>query len=200
MNESNFLSCHYWEARYREKLTGWDVGYASPALTEYAKTAIKMENKILIPGAGYGHEAKFLFREGYRHVYVCEFSESAISDFKMNCPEFPDENIFKVDFFALEKTNLFDVILEQTFFCAIHPELRKKYFEKCHQLLSKGGKLAGVLFNTYFENPGPPFGGTEEEYIKILELNKWKILKWEACRNSIEPRKGREWWMELQKK
>lgn len=200
MNESNFLTSCYWEDRYREKLTGWDVGFPTPALTEYAKSKINKESKVLIPGAGYGHEAIFLFRSGYGHVYICEFSETAILNFKMNCPEFPDENIFKKDFFKLEKTNYFNFILEQTFFCAIHPELRKKYFEQCHQLLCKEGRLTGVLFNTVFENPGPPFGGTEEEYKNLLDLNKWKILKWEACRNSIEPRKGREWWMELQKK
>lgn len=199
MNEKNFLTYQYWEERYKDNLTGWDVGYPTPALIEYVINKIDKKSKILIPGSGYGHEATFLFRHGYWNVFVCEFSDFAIREFKNKCPEFPDEKIFKKDFFLLNKSDYFDVILEQTFFCAIHPELRKKYFDQCHRLLCKDGKLAGVLFNTVFENTGPPFGGTEGEYRKMLDLKKWKILKWEACRNSIEPRKGREWWMELQK-
>ena len=41
----------------------------------------------------------------------------------------------------------YDLILEQTFFCALDPSLREKYVEKCYDLLNDDGKIAGVFFN-----------------------------------------------------
>ena len=55
------------------------------------------------------------------------------------------------------------MILEQTFFCAINPNLRAKYAEHMHTILNPQGKLVGLMFNTDFDG-GPPFGGNTEEY------------------------------------
>lgn len=43
------------------------------------------------------------------------------------------------------------VLMEQTFFCAINPSLRKDYVAKMHELLAPNGKLVGVLFDKEFE-------------------------------------------------
>jgi len=198
---SNDISTsHYWQQRYQEGLTGWDIGYPSPPLTEYVIRCVPTDARILIPGAGFGHEAGALFRKGYYDVYICEYAEAAVREFLKKNPEFPKEKIFLCDFFSLDKEEFFDVILEQTFFCALLPERRKEYFQQCYRLLKRGGKLAGVLFSEHFDSPGPPFGGTPEEYQKLISPEQWNVLNWEACYNSIPPRKNREWWMELQKK
>ncbi len=94
---------------------------------------------------------------------------------------------------------IFDLIIEQTFFCALDPALRQKYFDKMHSLLKPGGKLAGVLFNCQFDTATAPFGGTKEEYKQYFE-KQFKINVYEECRNSIKPRIGRELFINLEKK
>jgi hypothetical protein len=83
------------------------------------------------------------------------------------------------------------LILEQTFFCALEPSLRKAYAEKIHSILNLDGKLVGVLFNCEFEKQGPPFGGTKSEYLTLFE-SYFEVHKMEDCYNSIQPRKGNE--------
>ena len=72
------------------------------------------------------------------------------------------------DFFELKGS--FDVVLEQTFFCAIDPELRNQYVDKMKELLTEKGQLLGVLFNRSFEG-GPPFGGSIVEYQALFNAN-----------------------------
>jgi SAM-dependent methyltransferase len=92
------------------------------------------------------------------------------------------------DFF--EHKGQYDLILEQTFFCALDPSFRSKYVEHMHQLLKPAGNLVGVLFNKEFEG-GPPFGGSKEEYEQLFSKHL-HIKKMEPCYNSIPPRKGSE--------
>jgi SAM-dependent methyltransferase len=92
------------------------------------------------------------------------------------------------DFFDL--SGEFDLIMEQTFFCALAPSLRQEYVEKMYSLLRPGGKLAGLLFDRDFPD-GPPFGGSREEYQRLLE-KRFNILTLAPCHNSIRPRMGTE--------
>jgi len=102
-----------------------------------------------------------------------------------------------IDFFELRQT--FDLIVEQTFFCALAPTLRKSYFKKMHELLKPGGKLAGVLFDDVLNPDKPPFGGNREEYLSYIG-NAFKINTFEICYNSIKPRQGRELFINLEKR
>src|SRR5690554_3696586 len=90
------------------------------------------------------------------------------------------------------------VILEQTFFCAITPELRPLYAEKAHQLLNENGTLAGVLFRFPLTEKGPPFGGNKKEYERLFK-RKFKIKVLEECYNSIKPRQNNELFIIIKK-
>ncbi|MBK7695410.1 MAG: hypothetical protein IPI30_14125 [Saprospiraceae bacterium] len=92
----------------------------------------------------------------------------------------PEVSVHCEDFF--KHNGSYDLILEQTFFCAIDPTLRKNYAEHCHKLLKPGGKLVGLLFNKIFDAPGPPFGGTEKEY-RVIFKELFNIHTMEPCRN-----------------
>lgn len=186
----------YWTERYKNNQTGWDIGYASPALVEYAQTLPK-ENKILIPGAGNGYEAIELWQKGYTQVTVLDISEVPLQNIKKRCPDFPESQLIWGDFF--EHGKKYDCILEQTFFCALNPVLRPDYAKKIHSLLEEKGILAGVLFNCQFENPGPPFGGNSSEYKKVFG-DYFEFLHFEPCYNSIKPRSGNELFIEFRKK
>ena len=196
MNQPS-LDKNYWENRDQTQTTGWDIGFVSTPLKEYFDTLENKNLKILIPGCGRGYETEYLFKKGFTNVYASEIAPSAKKDFFDRVSGFPKENWLEQDFFAISQK--FDLIIEQTFFCALHPDLREKYTLKMHELLSENGKLAGLLFKDDFKSEIPPYGGSMEEYKKLFEKN-FSILKMEDCYNSIEPRSGRELFILFQKK
>lgn len=191
------LDENYWQNRYLTQDTGWDLGTISTPLREYFNSLTDKNVKILIPGCGRGYEAEYLFRNGFKNVFPSDIAESAKADFYTRVPDFPKENWISDDFFSIERK--FDLIIEQTFFCALNPELRKKYVLKMYDLLNNEGKLAGLLFDFNFESENPPYGGTKDEYLNLFESH-FKILKMEKCYNSIPPRAGRELFFILEKK
>jgi len=191
------LNAEYWQSRYEGDETGWDIAYASPPIVTYFETLSDTSLKILIPGCGNAYEAAYLFEKGFTNTYLLDWAEAPLEQFAEAYPAFPKSQLLKMDFFSLNES--FDLIIEQTFFCAIDPSLRKAYVSKCAEILSQGGKLSGLLFNTEFEKPGPPFGGNVEEY-KELFSSHFEILQMNPAENSIQPRAGREVFVEFQKK
>ncbi len=187
----------FWRERYRKKQLGWDIGQVSPPIKAYVNQLPSKDIHILIPGAGRGHEAGYLYRQGFRQTYVCEWAPEAVEMFRALQPDFPEDQILTEDFFKLELTT--DLILEQTFFCAIDPSLRPAYARKCASLLRPGGRLAGLLFASPFDKPGPPFGGTREEYLSYFRPY-FEILQMDICPISIKPRLGNELFVEMQVK
>ncbi|UOK42416.1 MULTISPECIES: TPMT family class I SAM-dependent methyltransferase [Flavobacterium] len=185
----NQLNSEYWENRYQTNQTGWDAGSVTTPLKEYIDQIKDKNLKILIPGAGNGYELDYFLSKGFKNVFVADFAESPLQNIKKRIPEFPDSQLLQTDFFVLE--GKFDLIMEQTFFCALSPELRKNYVTKMHSLLSDKGKLFGLLFDFPLTEDGPPFGGSKEEYTNLFsELFNIKTL--ETAHNSIQPRKARE--------
>ncbi|MCA6363257.1 MAG: methyltransferase domain-containing protein [Bacteroidetes bacterium] len=182
------LGREYWNQRWLEQKTGWDIGAASAPLTDFALQLPHRNQRILIPGAGNAWEAEFLFRHGFTHVHVLDIAPQAIAAFQARVPDFPAAQLINGDFFA--HTGHYDLVLEQTFFCALHPSLRQAYVQKMHSLLAPGGTLAGVLFDAEFEG-GPPFSGSAAEY-KSLFAPYFELHTLEPARNSIQPRAGRE--------
>ena len=103
-------------------------------------------------------------------------------------PDFKS-NLIHDNFFNLNKK--FDLIIEQTFFCALNPSLRLNYALKTNELLNSNGKIAGLLFNFPLTEDGPPFGGSIDEY-KNLFSEKFKLKTLEKAYNSIKPRANKE--------
>lgn len=190
---TEFLSPEYWSLRYREGKTGWDIGFASPAIMEYA-LRFPLDTRILIPGCGKAREAQALHEAGYTQVIILDFAQEAFEDFAGRVNNFPKENLIQGDFFAHQ--GAYDLILEQTFFCAINRDLRKNYVLKMHSLLKEGGILAGLLFKNEFEKEGPPFGGSSTEYLELFSSH-FEVQRLEDCKNSIPPRHNNELWMEM---
>jgi thiopurine S-methyltransferase len=191
------LSEAFWDNRYQSHDTGWDIGRVSRPLKAYIDQLSNKDLKILIPGAGNAHEAEYLWRQGFRNVFVIDLSEKALENLKNRIPEFPQNQMIHGDFFDLQNT--FDLILEQTFFCAIHPDLRNKYVAKMYDLLEDKGKLVGVLFNDVLNSNHPPFGGSKPEYEKYFTTYFTANIL-EMCYNSIESRSGRELFIKFTKK
>ena len=190
------LDENYWSERYRNASTGWDIGFPSPPIVQYLDQIENKEVEILIPGAGNSYEAAYAFNKGFSKINVLDLSREPLNNFKKVNPDFPDPQLHHEDFFL--HMHQYDLILEQTFFCAINPSLREKYVAKMHELLKPGGKLVGVLFNRHFDFQGPPFGGDKEEY-QTLFSKKFKVECLETCYNSIPQRQNSEVFIMMKK-
>ena len=161
------FSPEYWEERYRTEDTPWDLPEASPPLLYYLNSGINKRQRILIPGGGQGHELAWMLQNGFEKVQLIDWSPMAIDAVKHRHPEIPESAFLCQDFF--QHRNQYDLILEQTFFCALPPEWRPRYAAHMAELLVPGGILAGVWFNFPLTEKGPPFGGSEAEYRSLLE-------------------------------
>lgn len=191
----NELDEKFWSNRYTEGKTGWDLGAVSPPVKAYFDQVSDKSLSILIPGCGNAHEAEYLHEVGFKNVHIIDLSAEPLKSFKERVMGFPDENIHQGDFF--EHEGKYDIILEQTMFCAIDPSLRKDYAQKAFELLKDGGSVIGLLFGKEFES-GPPFGGTKEQYNNYFNPF-FSEVKMDDCYNSIPPRLGSELFIQLKK-
>lgn len=184
------LTEEFWSERYRNNETGWNIGYASTPLVEYFNQLEDKSIKILIPGAGNSYEAEYLFSNGFENVHVLDISSLPLQNLGNRLPELPKNQLIHQNFFEHDGT--YDLIIEQTFFCAIDPDLRQNYADKMLELLNPKGKLVGLFFN-FPEDPerkGPPFTGTSDEYRQYFQ--SFSEVNFESAHNSIKPRSGRE--------
>lgn len=180
----------YWNSRWKEGKTGWDLGMPSPPLLHLISTLNPgKSSRILIPGCGNAWEAEWLAAQGFTNITLVDIAPELCRILEQRFAQTPAVHILCADFFALEGP--FDLILEQTFFCAILPELRAHYAEKMKELLAPNGTLAGVLFDTDFSFEGPPFGGHAAEYRKLFE-RYFNNVHIEPCTFSAAPRAGTE--------
>ncbi len=186
----------FWSSRYQNGFTGWDIGSSSPPLYQYLCQLHTKRLAILVPGAGNGYEIAAAWDLGFLNIHLLDISSLPINKFLERNPSFPIEQTIHKDFF--EHQGGYDLILEQTFFCAIDPNLRSKYAKKMVELLNPGGRLVGVLFDREFGFEGPPFGGSASEYRKYFEPY-FELEKFESCYNSIPERKGSELFINLKK-
>lgn len=195
--DPNVPDKNFWESKWAKRETGWDIGFSSPAIVEYLLQYPDRKAAILIPGCGNAYEVESLYNLGFKNITVVDISPTAVDILKEKYKDREGVKVICEDFF--DHTGIYDLIIEQTFFCAVSPLLRTRYAEKMHSLLNENGRIIGVLFNKVFDKNGPPFGGSVEEY-QTLFSQYFNIQKMEECYNSIEPRKGSEVFINLKKK
>ena len=186
----------FWDSRYLNNETGWDMNQVSPPLKGYIDSLKNKDIKILIPGCGNAYEAEYLLEKGLKNVTLIDFSTVVANRLK---EKYKDKPIKVVNENFFDHEGKYDLILEQTFFCALDPSLREKYVRKCYELLNDNGKIAGVFFNKKFTPVEPPFIASDEEYKKLFQP-LFTFLKFESCNNSIAPRMGYELFFEFKKK
>lgn len=187
----------YWNNQYKANSTGWDLGQVSPPIKEYIDQISNKDLSILIPGCGNSYEAAYLLESGFTNVNIIDISSMLVGQLNKKFNSNPNINIIHGDFF--QHQGEYDLIIEQTFFCAIEPSLRKKYVSKMNELLIKNGRIAGLLFDREFEKQGPPFGGNKSEYINLFE-KAFAIKHLSPCYNSYPKRKDTELFILFNKK
>ncbi len=183
----------FWTNRYETQQTGWDIGYVSTPIKAYFDQVKDKNLRILIPGAGRGYEAEYLYQIGFQYVDVLDISDLPLLALSERVPDFPKDQLIQGDFF--EHQGQYDIIVEQTFFCSFPPtlQLRTAYAKKMHELLKPNGKLIGLWFDIPLtgDMEKRPFGGSKEEYLTYFSP-LFNIKTFERCDNSIAPRAGNE--------
>lgn len=190
------MNSEYWENRYKKSEIGWDAGKITTPLKEYIDQLTSKDLKILIPGAGNGYEFDYLINKGFKNVFVVDLAPTPLKNIENRNPEFKN-NLILSDFFELNET--FDLIIEQTFFCALNPSLRSSYVTKTAELLNTNGKIVGLLFDFPLTEVGPPFGGSIKEYTTLFSKT-FKLKTLEKAYNSIKPRANKELFFIFDKK
>ncbi|MFN4122929.1 MAG: methyltransferase domain-containing protein [Flavobacteriales bacterium] len=189
------LNADYWNAQYQAGQTGWDLGMVSPPIKAFIDTLTDKNLRILIPGCGNAYEAEYLLNLGFQNITLIDIAPTAVESLQQKFAYRSEIKVVLGDFFAHQSE--YDLIIEQTFFCALPPQWREKYVLKMFHLLANGGQLAGLLFNRSFES-GPPFGGSANEY-KALFKDAFAFRQFDAALNSAAPRAGSELFIQLEK-
>src|SRR5574341_1947854 len=106
-----------WEADYQRGTAGWDLGGPTPTFKRLASSECLKPGRMIVLGAGRGHDAREFARHGF-DVTAVDFSSYAVEQMrKLAEPQAPikvlQNDIVKL---APEVDNSFDYVLEYTCF------------------------------------------------------------------------------------
>lgn len=189
-----------WERDYQRGTAGWDMGTPTPVFRRLLKTRKYPPGRMMIPGAGRGHDAREFARHGFQVVAV-DFAQDAIRAMHQLMTPDSTHTILPQDFFQLppEYDNAFDYVLEYTCYCAIDPKRRDEYADKVAQFLKRGGIYIALAFPLDDHVGGPPFAVNADELVARMEQRGLKLLRREFPHDSVKPRHGREELIEMEK-
>ena len=182
-----------WEADYRRKSDGWDMGGPTPVFKRLASSKRFTPGRMLVPGAGRGHDAREFARQGFQ-VTAVDFAPTAINEMKRLAePDAPVE-VLQHDLFALppQMDHSFDYVLQYTCFCAIDPKRRTEYADLVNRLLKPGGAYIDLAFPLDGRPGGPPFAVSEAELLNLYQERGFKLLSRETPVDFVSPRRGAE--------
>lgn len=179
----------FWESRYRDNFIPWDAGRVPDSLRQYLPR-LRAGARILVPGCGSAHEARYLAENGCA-VLAIDFSAAAVELARETLGEFG--NIVQLaDFFAFDPGKPFDAIYERAFLCALPRRMWADYGKRCAELLKPDGVIAGFFF--FADTPkGPPFGTSAEELDALLG-RAFERIEDSPVTDSIEVFAGKERW------
>jgi len=189
----NVNSPKKWEADYERKTDGWDLGGPTPVFKRLAASGQFKPGRMIVLGAGRGHDAREFARHGFE-VTAVDFAVHAADEMRrLADPDAPVE-IIQGDLFALpnELHNSFDYVLEYTCFCAIDPKRRAEYADLVTQLLKPAGIHIDLAFPLDGRAGGPPFAVEESEVMDLFQKRGFKLLSREKPAESISVRRHAE--------
>lgn len=192
-----------WEADYQRGTAGWDMGTPTPVFQRLLREGQFPPGRMLVPGAGRGHDAREFARHGFQVVAV-DFAHAAAQAMRERMTPEATHEILEQDLFQLpaELDGTFDYVLEYTCYCAIDPRRRKEYADRIARFLKQGGTYIALAFplgeTVVFRN-GPPFTVNANELVAMLEQRGLKLRQREFPADSVKPRRGREELVVLQK-
>jgi len=190
---SDVNSPEKWEADYQRGTDGWDLGGPTPVLKRLASSGRFPPGRMIVLGAGRGHDAREFSRQGF-NVTAVDFSPYAAEQMHQLADPKAPIKILQQDIFTLpqEMHGSFDYVLEYTCFCAIDPKRRVEYADLVNRLLKPSGLYIDLAFPLDQRRGGPPYAVTESEIIELFLNRGFKLISREKPEDSIKPRRHAE--------
>lgn len=183
-----------WDRCWEEGVTPWDLGKPTPALQRLLQTNFLPMGRALVPGCGSGYDVVAMAAPG-RYVIGLDSSEVAIKKARELASASPNAkyiSFLQADFFTWEPTQLFDLIFDYTFFCAIVPNMRSAWATRMGDLLKPDGELITLMFPIDDHDGGPPYKTSVADYEEVLHPLGFHAISIVENELAVGPRKGRE--------
>jgi SAM-dependent methyltransferase len=188
--DKKWLTQTYWQARFENADTPWQLEDVSPVVTEALDLLVAQGVSLagltaLSPGCGTGLDALECARRELDVVAV-DWSHAAVVDLTSRCNALQGAlrgtvKVVEGDLFSIRPIAV-DLVVEHTFFCAIDPSSRVRYVKKLHEWLKPGGFVVGNFFvveesealrlpdlSLTQEGIGPPFAATTSELLSLFQ-------------------------------
>jgi methyl halide transferase len=182
-----------WDENYQRGTDGWDLGRPTPLFQQLLLRQDLPPGRIIVLGAGRGHDAREFARHGFQ-VTAVDFSSRAVQEMhRLASPDAPVE-ILQHDIFMLPESfnQSFDYVLEYTCFCAIDPTRHAAYADLVARLLKLGGMYIDLAFPLDGRKDGPPFAVTIQEILDLFQARDFKLISREKSAQSIPRRRDAE--------
>lgn len=190
------ISMTDWNGCYERSETPWEKGVPTPVLAEVAaRHAGVFQGRALVPGCGFGHDARWLAACGMQ-VAGADIAPRAIEMARVldthGAVDFRLADVFDL---PGDMRGAFDLVWEHTCLCALSPDMRMRYALGVRSALKPGGMVAGVFFINPEMDPGeegPPFGIGVGELEQLWRDAGFEVLDSWVPQSGYEGRIGRE--------
>ncbi|XP_026389797.1 probable thiol methyltransferase 2 [Papaver somniferum] len=183
-----------WEKCWEQGDTGWDLGQPTPVLLQLLEKETLPKGRVLVPGCGAGHDVVAIANPE-RYVVGLDISETGIKRAREISSSSPSAKYFEfieADFFTWRPTEIFDLIFDYTFFCAIEPRMRASWGTRMHELLKPDGELITLMYPTNDRDGGPPFKVSVADFEEVLHPWGFKAISIIDNELAVGKRKGNE--------
>lgn len=194
------LSAKFWNDRYLSSDTPWEQDHPSPIVKmalEQSKIAhpVGVEDRCLIPGCGFGQEARLMLELGWQHVDAIDISELAIQKTKEHLGEDIQSKIDFIlnDLFEYQPEQNYHLIVERAMLCALDPSMWQKYLHKVSSLLNTKGFYCGGFYvrddidRPKEEREGPPFPILQKELVEMAKAANLECLNLQDAKQDSGP-------------
>jgi hypothetical protein len=158
----------FWEAKFKEIGTMWKFEPSNSALMAIDFFKAKKINNILIPGVGYGRNAKLFCDDGFK-VTGIEISQTAISLARENGMD------FKIHHGSVLSMPLDNTIYEGIFCYAMLHLLNKKerltFLKSCYSQLQRKGIMIFIVVSTKANIYGKGRRLSKDRFVMAKGLN-----------------------------
>jgi methyl halide transferase len=190
----------FWEDIYQKKQTGWDLGEPTPVFRRLLDGDRLAPGRVIVPGAGSGHDALEFARRGF-DVTAVDFAAEAARALSAQAEPGMALTVIQADIFELPHTmdGTFDYALEYQCFCAIDPLRRPDYAKLVARLLKPGGLNIQLAFPLGTYVGGPPYAVVADGIVFMFERLGFTLIQREMPADSVPRRRGCEELLILQK-